>query len=214
MKTETGSGLRSAYIIVAANLLLTVLTYPLLPDRIILHWGMGGTPDGYGSRLTGVLLMQLIQFMILGLFYMIPRIDPQRKVKASSKYFSSIINLILVFFLFLNGIFIAQNLGYSFNMNTVILPAFGFLMFFLGGIIPKTELNWFVGIRTPWTLSNEEVWRSTHERAGLLFKISGVISVLSLLVPKYSFWVFMLSVFLTTVYLMVFSYTEHLRLRV
>jgi uncharacterized membrane protein len=214
MKTENGSGLKPAYIIVAANLLLTVLTYPLLPDRIILHWGMGGTPDGYGSRLTGVLLMQLIQFMILGIYYVIPRIDPQRKVKTSSKYFSSIINLILVFFLFLNGVFIAQNLGYSFNMNTVILPAFGFLMFFLGDIIPKTELNWFVGIRTPWTLSNEEVWRSTHERAGLLFKVSGVISVLSLLVPKYSFWVFMLSVLLTTVYLMVFSYTEHLRLRV
>jgi uncharacterized membrane protein len=212
MNAEKGSGLKYAYLIVAANLLLSVLTYPMLPDRIIIHWGAGGTPDGYGAKLTGVLLMQLVQFVILGLFYVIPRINPQRKIKTSTKYFSSIMNLMLIYFLFFNGIFIAQNLGFSFNMNSILIPAVGVLLFFLGSFISKVELNWFVGVRTPWTLSNEEVWRSTHEKAGVLFKINGMITVLGLLVPKYSIWLLLLSVFSTTLYLVVFSYTEYRRL--
>jgi len=209
---EKGSGLKYSYLIVVANLLLSVLSYPLLPDRVIIHWGPGGVPDGYGSKLTGALLMPLVQLVILGLFYVIPHIDPQKKIKASTKYFSRIMNLILVYFLFFNGVFIAQNLGFEFNMNTVMFPAVGVLLFILGGFISEAELNWFVGVRTPWTLSNEEVWRSTHEKAGILFKISGVITVLGLLVPKYSVWLLLVSVFSTTIYLFVFSFTEYRRL--
>ena len=212
MNTEKGSGRKYAYIIVVVNLLLSILTYPLLPDRVITHWGPGGVPDGYGSKLNGVLLMQLAQLVILGLFSVIPRIDPQRKIKASTKYFSGIMNLMLVFFLFFNGVFIAQNLGYDFNMNSIIIPSVGVLLFFLGGFISKAELNWFVGVRTPWTLSNEEVWRSTHERAGVLSRICGIITVLGLFVPEYSIWLLLISVSLTTIYLVVFSYTEYRKL--
>jgi uncharacterized membrane protein len=62
---------------------------------------------------------------------------------------------------------------------------------------------------TPWTLSSEEVWRSTHERAGLLFKVCGVIAMLSMLVPKYSIWLVVLPIIFAGLYLVVFSYTEY-----
>jgi len=114
----------------------------------------------------------------------------------------------MVYFTFFNGLFIAQNLGTEFNMTIAIVPAVGVMLFFLGHFMSKTERNWFYGIRTPWTLSSNEVWRSTHEKAGMIFKVSGVIAVLSVLVPKYSIWLVVLPITLGALYLVVFSYTE------
>jgi uncharacterized membrane protein len=205
---KKGSGSRVGLAIFIVNLLISLVTYPMLPERIIIHWGAGGTPDGYSSKLLGFLLMQLVQVFVLGIYYIIPRVDPQGKVTASSGYFSNTMNLLLVYFTFFNGLFIAQNLGYEFNMTLVIVPAVGVLLFFLGHFMSKAERNWFYGIRTPWTLSSDEVWRSTHEKAGLLFKVCGVIAVLSVLVPKYSIWLVVLPITLAGLYLVVFSYTE------
>ena len=70
-------------------------------------------------------------------------------------------------------------------------------------------MNWFYGIMTPWTLNSEEVWRSTHERAGLLFKVCGVIAMLSIPVTEYDVWHVVLPISITSVYLVAFSYTEY-----
>ena len=132
MGSNGGYGMKIAYVLVAANLLLSVVTYPMLPDRIIIPWGEGGIPDGYGAKLFGVLLMQLVQFIMLGIYAVIPRIDPQKKIKASTGYFNNIMNLMLAYFMFFNVLFITQNLGYSYNMTSVLMPAVGVLLFFLG----------------------------------------------------------------------------------
>ncbi|MBT4319691.1 DUF1648 domain-containing protein [Candidatus Bathyarchaeota archaeon] len=210
--SKDGSGMKIAYILVVANLLISVVTYPMLPDRIIMHWGAGGVPDGYGSKLSGTLLMQLVQFFMLGIYVVIPRIDPQKKVTMSTGYYKDIMNLMLAYFMFFNVLFITQNLGYDYNMTSVMMPAIGVLLFFLGDILGKAEPNWFVGMRTPWTLSNDDVWRSTHEKAGFLFKVCGGISVAGVLFPVYSIWLLVGSITVTAFYLVVFSYTEFKRL--
>ena len=212
MSSNDGRGMKLAYILVAANLLLSVVTYPMLPDRIIMHWGAGGVPDGYGAKLSGVLLMQLVQFIMLGIYVVIPRIDPQKRIKASTGYFNNIMNLMLAYFMFFNVLFITQNLGYNYNMTSVLMPAVGVLLFFLGDILGKAEPNWFVGMRTPWTLSNDDVWRSTHEKAGWVFKICGGISVSGVLFPVYSIWLLLVSITVGVFYLVAFSYNEFKRL--
>ena len=212
MGSKDGYGMKIAYILVVANLLLSVVTYPMLPDTIIMHWGAGGVPDGYGSKLSGVLLMQLVQFIMLGIYVVIPRIDPQKRIKPSTGYFNNIMNLMLAYFMFFNVLFITQNLGYNYNMTSVLMPAVGVLLFFLGDILGKAEPNWFVGMRTPWTLSNDDVWRSTHEKAGWVFKICGGISVAGGLFPVYSVWLLLLSITVGVFYLVAFSYNEFKRL--
>lgn len=205
-KKESGSKIGLALFL--ANLVLSLVTYPMLPESIIIHWGAGGTPDGYSSKLVGFLLMQVVQVFVLGLYYVIPRIDPQETIKTSSGYFANTMNLLLAYFMFFNGLFIAQNLGYEFNMTLLIVPGVGILLFFLGHFMSQAERNWFYGIRTPWTLSSEEVWRSTHEKAGLVFKVCGVIAILSMLVPKYSVWLVVLPILSGGIYLVTFSYLE------
>ncbi len=212
MGSKNGYGMKIAYILVAANLLLSVVTYPMLPDRIIMHWGAGGVPDGYGSKLSGTLLMQLVQFFMLGIYVVIPRIDPQKKVTMSTGYYKDIMNLMLAYFMFFNVLFITQNLGYDYNMTSFMMPGVGVLLFFLGDILGKAEPNWFVGMRTPWTLSNDEVWRSTHEKAGVLFKVCGAISVVGVLFPVYSIWLLVGSITVTAFYLVAVSYSEFQRL--
>ena len=212
MGSKNGSGMKIALVIVAANLLLGIVTYPMMPDEIIMHWGAGGVPDGFGPKLTGVLLMQLIQFIIFGIYVVIPRIDPEKKINASSGYYSNLMNLMMGYFLFFNVLFITQNLGYDYNMTTVMMPAVGALLFLMGGILSNAEPNWFVGVRTPWTLSNEDVWRTTHEKAGLLFKMWGVISMAGVLFPTASIYGLVVAITLGVIYLMVFSYREYRRL--
>ena len=212
MGSKNGSGMKIALIIVAANLLLGIVTYPMMPDEIIMHWGAGGVPDGFGPKLTGVLLMQFVQFIIFGIYVVIPRIDPQKKINASSGYYSNLMNLMMGYFLFFNVLFITQNLGYNYNMTTVMMPAVGALLFLMGGILSNAEPNWFVGVRTPWTLSNEEVWRATHEKAGLLFKMWGVISMAGVLYPTTSIYGLVVAITLGIIYLMFFSYREYRRL--
>ncbi len=212
MGDKKGSGMRIAVLLLVTNLVISVVTYPMLPDRIIIHWGAGGVPDGYGSKLSGVLLMQLVQFIIFGIYVVIPRIDPQKKIDASKGYYSNLMNLMMGYFLFFNVLFITQNLGYEYNMTSVMMPAVGALLFLMGGILSNAEPNWFVGVRTPWTLSNEDVWRSTHEKAGLIFKIWGVISTTGVFIPSVSIWLLLASITIGVIYLVVFSYTEYKRL--
>lgn len=204
--------MRIAVIIVAANLLLGVVTYPMLPDEIIIHWGAGGVPDGFGSKLTGVMLMQLVQFIMLGIYVIIPRIDPEKKISTSTGYYSNLMNLMLGYFMFFNVLFITQNLGYEYNMTSVMMPAVGILLFLIGGILGKAEPNWFVGVRTPWTLSNDEVWRTTHEKSSKMFKIWGLIAIAGVLYPAASVWVLVSVILVSIVYLFVFSYREYQRL--
>jgi len=77
LDAKKGSGSRVGIAIFIVNLAISLVTYPMLPERIIIHLGAGGTPDGYGSKLAGFLLMQLVQVFVLGIYYVIPRIDPQ-----------------------------------------------------------------------------------------------------------------------------------------
>jgi len=204
--------MKIAVIIVAANLLLGLVTYPMLPDEIIIHWGPGGVPDGYSSKLTGVLLMQVVQFIMMGIYVVIPRIDPEKKISASTGYYSNLMNLMLGFFMFFNVLFITQNLGYEYNMTSVMLPAVGVLLILIGDILGKTEPNWFMGVRTPWTLSNDEVWRTTHEKSCIMFKIWGIIAIAGVFFPATSVWVLVSAILVSIVYLFAFSYREYRRL--
>ena len=84
MNDKKESGSRIGLAIFVANLIISLVTYPMLPERIIIHWGAGGTPDGYSSKLYGFLLMQLVQAFVLAIYYVLPRIDPQGKPKVAT----------------------------------------------------------------------------------------------------------------------------------
>ncbi|MFH0869643.1 MAG: SdpI family protein [archaeon] len=101
---------------------------------------------------------------------------------------------------------IAWNLGYMFSMTLLLVPALAALFFCAGVLISKAKRNWFIGIRTPWTLSSDAVWDKTHELGGKLFKLSGILALAGMLFGDYAFWFVLAPVLAFSLFLVYYSY--------
>ncbi len=169
--------------LIAAILLLSFgiagYFYPQMPERMASHWNAQGQVDGYMSRFWGVFLMPIVSLGLSLLFVLIPRIDPLRaNIEKFRRHYYGFVLIILVFLLYLYLLTIFWNLGFRFNMVRMLTPAFAVLFYFCGVLMGKAKRNYFVGIRTPWTLNNEAVWDKTHRLGGKLFKAAGVVALL------------------------------------
>lgn len=188
--------------------------YPQMPDQMASHWNAKGEVDGYMSKFWGLYLMPSITVLMYLMYLLIPKIDPLKKnIEKFRTYFDWFILLIVVFLLYIYALTIAANLGYVFNMTTMILPAIGVLFIYIGFLVQHAERNWFIGIRTPWTLSSDEVWKKTHNLGGKLFKIAGVLILVSFLFESIAFWIIICVAIIAGLYPVVYSYFEYEKLK-
>ncbi|MDD2696999.1 MAG: SdpI family protein [Candidatus Pacebacteria bacterium] len=201
-------------LIILASFGVAFYFYPKMPDTMASHWNAKGQVDGYMSKYWGLFLMPFISLLMALLLVLIPKIDPLKEnIVKFRKYFDTFVVLILLFLLYIYSLTIVWNLGKTFNMTYAMLPAFAVLFYYAGVLVEKAKRNWFVGIRTPWTLTNEEVWDKTHRMGGKLFKISAVISLFGLLSYEYAFWFVLVPIILMTVYLFIYSYFEFQKIK-
>ncbi len=198
------------YLIIIFFLIIavTILAYPHLPEKIVTHWNLEGKPDGFSSRFTGVSLIPFITLGIYGLMLVAPLLDPRKENYV--KFLKAYRLIKLGIFLFLLGtqlLIIAFNLGYNVNIGKIITLGLGVLFALLGTYLPQIKHNYFIGIKTPWTLANEKVWQQTHRLGGKLFLISGFLIMLSVFLPdKPRFWLLMILLIGSSFIAMVYSY--------
>jgi uncharacterized membrane protein len=163
---------------IAAMFVVAALCWSHASDRIPVHWNWRGEVDRYGGKFEGLLLLPLISLGLYLLLLVLPLFDPG---KANYRTFAGAYNLIrLTITLFLSAIYavgVLVSLGYHVDMNTVIGLAMGLLFIVLGNVMGKIRPNWFVGVRTPWTLSSKLSWTKTHRLAGWLFIVMGLLAV-------------------------------------
>ena len=198
-----------ALALIILSFAVSMYVYPQIPEKVASHWNAQGQPDGYMKRDVGLFLMPTIGFGLLLLFLLIPKIDPlKHNIERFRKYYDGMVVLLVAFLLYIHLITIFWNLGYRFSMNTSLAPAFGALFFYIGILTENAKMNWFIGIRTPWTLSNEDVWERTHKLGGKLFKVSGIIAVAGLILPEYAVLLMVGPVLLSSIYLVIYSYLE------
>jgi uncharacterized membrane protein len=201
-------------IIIAGILVLTfavaLLAYPSMPDPMASHWGLSGEADGFLPKIWGLFLIPLLSAGLALVLLLIPRIDPLREnIRKFRDTYDHFIIVFLLFLLYLSILMMAWNLGIRFNMAQVLSPAFGILFYACGILVGRAKRNWFIGIRTPWTLSSEKVWDRTHAIGGRLFKIAGILALFGALLPGIV-WILLLGpVFLISIYLVVYSYREY-----
>jgi len=162
-------------VIAVVALAISVWAYPSLPPTVATHWNLRGTPDGFSSRLVAVAIGPLVIIGIMLLFNVLPKFDPRREnyAKFLSTYWL-FANAVIVFMLILHGLVIATGLGYSVRIDRLMPLFIGLLFVVIGNYLTRVEPNWFVGIRTPWTLSSDTVWRKTHRTGGWLMVIGGL----------------------------------------
>lgn len=198
-------------VIIAATWLAGLVIYPLFPDRVASHWDASGEVNGYSSKFWGVFLMPLIMAAMSLLFFIFPRIDPSKKnIESFQEYYSLTWLFIIIFLLYVHLLTVMWNLGYIFNFTTFMIPALSVLFFIMGIVLKKTKRNWFLGIRTPWTLSNDIVWKKTHQLGGKLFKAAAIISFCGIFVQsKFSMLIALIPVVIVSVIVTVYSYFEY-----
>ena len=161
-------------VILLAAISLSFWSYPQLPNQVVSHWNFYGQADGWSSREFHAIFFPALLVALYGLFNIIPRLDPKSdRYVEFAKVYRIIRSLILTFLLIVFATATFSNLGYAVNIGATIVGMIGLLMITLGNYFGKIKRNWFVGIRTPWTLSSDNVWNKTHRLGGRLFMIWG-----------------------------------------
>jgi len=189
---------------------LGLIFYPQMPERVASHWNFRGEVDGHMSRFWGVFLLPSILSGLALLFIVIPRIDPLKmNIDDFRKHFDTFIIIVFGFLLVLYLDVILWNLGIEISPNLILPFALGILWFDVGILLGHTKRNWSIGIRTPWTLSSDMVWKKTHQLSAKLFKICAAIAVVGVLFRDYA-WIFVLApVIITAGYVIFYSYSEY-----
>lgn len=161
------------------------LLYGSLPDQVPLHWGLDGAVR-YGGR-GELLLMCLLSPLMAVLFRGLPKIDPRKKNYARFQgHYDVLCVAILLFLAAMNGVVLTESLRPgTVTVWRLITVGAGLLFAVLGNLMPKVKSNFFVGVKTPWTLSDPDVWNRTNRLGGILFFVLGLTLVLTgLLLPE------------------------------
>ncbi|MDD5337592.1 MAG: SdpI family protein [Candidatus ainarchaeum sp.] len=196
-------------VLVVLAFLVSFYVYPMLPERVVSHWDINGVANGYMSRAFGAFFMPVLGLALLALFLVLPSLDPLKKNYESFRAeYDGFVAVLLGFFLYIHLLTLGYNLGYQLNIVQFLAPAFAVLFFYSGMLIQKAKQNWFVGIRTPWTLSSEVVWTKTHKIAGSMFKAAGVVALLGLVFPSVGLIAAVAVVFAAAVASVIYSYVE------
>ncbi len=166
------------------SLVLASAVYSSLPPLLTTHWNARGVPNGYMSRFWGIGLFPIMSFGLAMLFWAIPRIDPRRKNFPSFlAYYDALAILLLLFLLAVQVFVVLWNLGRQYSPMPLVSIGVGCLVFYTGVLCAHARPNWFVGIRTPWTLSSEAVWYKTHKVGARLFKAAGILALAGAFFP-------------------------------
>ena len=196
-----------SFCLIAIALLVGVILYTRLPDPMPSHWNAAGQVDGYMSKFWGIFLLPVMTAVLVPFFLVIPSIDP---LKANIAKFRGVFNWFIVLFvaymLFVYGLTLATALGSRFNMTVMLLPVVGLLFIGVGYMMGKAKRNFFIGIRTPWTLSSETVWDETHKLGSKLFMLSGAITILSAFLGENGFWLMMVAILAAALVPVIYSY--------
>lgn len=198
-------------LIVAVAVIASAIVYPRLPEMIPTHWrGMDPQPDGWSSRAFGAWITPVILLGMWALLRILPAIDPRGSNYAKfGDAFEGIIIWIMVFMLGMHIIVLRAGLGYPVAMQRAVPIGVGALFIAIGNLLPRARPNWFVGIRTPWTLSSDRVWEKTHRFGGRLFVAGGIVIVIgALATAQWAHTILVTVVLLITAAVLTYSYLD------
>ena len=194
--------------LIAAMFVASIITFPSAPDTIPIHWGINGEPNGFGGKFEGLFLLPLMTAGIYLLLLFLPKIDPKRaNYDKFGGVYRIIRTLIVVFMAGLHGAIIASIRGSSIDISMAVMVMVGLILAVLGNYFGKLKQTWFVGIRTPWTMTSELSWTKTHQLGGKIFVVFGLLLALAGLTKQPWMFVVVIGLFMVSIILlMVYSY--------
>lgn len=165
-------------------IVFSAAVFTKLPDQVPTHFNFEGEPDDWMARRYAAFGMPVFAALMVLLFNMLPKISPRRaNLDRFSDTYWTIANLLVAFMCVLHILVLGRALGWPVDVTTATLLCVGIMFMVLGNILPRTRSNWWMGIRTPWTMESENVWRATHRLAGKTFMLGGAITLIAALLP-------------------------------
>ena len=197
-------------LIVVAAFLATAVVYPRLPATMPTHWSVEGQANGWSSRIWGAWMIPLFLLAMWAMFRFLPAIDPRgRNYAKFGGAFEGIMISLMLFALGLHVIVLRAALGYPVEMRRVLPIGVGVLFIVIGNLLPRARPNWFIGLRTPWTLSSDRVWEKTHRFGGRIFVAGGILLIIAALFSaQWAHFVLFAVVLLCSAGAFIYSYLE------
>lgn len=166
------------WLLIVAGLVLGAAVYPQLPERVASHWNYRGEVDGYSSRCWGAFGIPLMTAGIYLGMLLLPLIDPRRQNYEKFAGAYRVIKAVLVIFMTgIHLIVVLNALGFQLPVDRIVMTGVSLLFLIIGNYMGQFRHNYFVGIKTPWTLASAEVWRKTHRLGGRLWVVAGVLGL-------------------------------------
>ena len=149
------------------------------PDQQVpVHWGVDGEPDGWATALVGFAIMPLVTTGIIGLFALVPRIEPRRRnLERSANAYRTTATAVVVFLGLAQVVVVLASLGETLPMTGIVGIGIGLLFIVMGNVLATVRSNFLFGVRTPWTLSSDLAWDRTQRLVGRLFVLAGLTLV-------------------------------------
>lgn len=179
-----------------------------LPKEVPMHWNASGEIDRWGDKSELFMMLFMLTGISYFVFLIIPYIDPKQKLQNMGNKLNNL-RLILGLFMSALAIYILYSVQQKTSNPVLIFPLIGLLFAFLGNYFKTIKPNYFIGIRTPWTLENEDIWKNTHLLGGKLWFIGGLLMAMTFVLPnKIQFYTFMGITAVISIVPIVYSYLE------
>jgi uncharacterized membrane protein len=167
----------SLWIMVVLSWVITLVSYKFVPDKIPLHWNVYGQIDNWGNKFPGIFIFPGIILFVVILMKVVPAIDPrkanyERFIGAYQGFQVGVVAVLLSLNLI---VLYASAINTQIEVDFIVKLLVGILFVILGNLMPKIKNNYFVGIRTPWTIASEDVWFKTHRLAGFIWFAGGIL---------------------------------------
>jgi uncharacterized membrane protein len=194
-------------ILVLASFILSAIIYSSLPSLVVTHWGIDGTANGWMPKALGAFVIPIITLVVVLLMLLLPKIDPlQKNITSFWGSYQKVVLFLALFLFVINSMIVFSAIGYYINPMFVLPIGMGLLFYFIGGLLKKTKQNYFIGVRTPWTLADSQIWDKVNQQAGKLFEVCGVIAVLGLFFGSNVIYFIILPILAVAFYSVIESY--------
>lgn len=174
--------------ILTIQILLAVAAYPFLPNQLPIHWNAAGQINSYAPKAIALAIPPFASFVLFVILRLILKMGPHLTHDEGARNNTNFVDLTLVgvilLMLIIQLMTTAISFGLKLDMPFVICLVLSLFFIVIGNYMGKLRRNFWAGIRTPWTLTNDTVWERTHRMGGWLFVMAGLIGLISSFVPQ------------------------------
>jgi uncharacterized membrane protein len=163
------------------------IVWPSLPEVMPTNFYVNGVADRVGTK-NDFLLLMIFLFFTNGLLYFLfryvphvdePEIDQREMSLFQRKYYQIRFMIHIYLAIFTAAIIFMASHGHPFAIERWVFTGVGVLIAVIGIYLRRLQPNYFVGVRTPWTLKSDDIWRDTHAFAGYLWLCTGIVMIVA-----------------------------------